>query len=185
MKEERDGRDASDVGGVAAREDAHEEVHGEGRLPRGGRLSPLKIIVLDYDKGSAISSADVDTLGKVTVPWTDAFATEPRRVSLSLKYKGSKAGKVDVTFEALAANDDGAPFPAQRTSTSADDAEARIRELEAQRHEMREIIRGERTEAAALRAENSRLLAENKQLRGPMGGLPDLNAYPSPVQSWS
>ena len=104
----------------------------EGRLPRGGRLSPLKIIVLDYDKGSAISSADVDTLGKVTVPWTDAFATEPRRVSLSLKYKGSKAGKVDVTFEALAGNDDGAPTPAQPTSTSADDAEARIRELEAQ-----------------------------------------------------
>ena len=35
----------------------------EGILPRGGRLSPLKIIVLDYDKASAISSADVDTLG--------------------------------------------------------------------------------------------------------------------------
>ena len=50
--------------------------------------------------------------------------------------QGSKAGKVDVTFEALAANDDGAPTPAQPTSTSADDAEARIREpgreLEAQ-----------------------------------------------------
>ena len=63
-------------------------------LPRGGRLSPLKIIVLDYDKGSAISSADVDTLGKVTVPWTDAFATEPRRVSLSLKYKGQRLARL-------------------------------------------------------------------------------------------
>ena len=46
-----------------------------------------------------------------------------------------------------------------------------IRELEAQRHEMREILRQERQESAALRAENARLLAENKELRSPMGSL--------------
>jgi len=65
----------------------------EGILPRGGTLSPLKIIVLDYDRASAISSADVDTLGKVTVPWTDAFAAEPRRVSLSLR-QGSRLARL-------------------------------------------------------------------------------------------
>ena len=63
---------------------------------------------------------------------------QSRAASRLASDKGSKAGKVDVTFEALAspsasaANDDGAPTPGQPSSTSADDAEARIRELEAQ-----------------------------------------------------
>ena len=46
-----------------------------------------------------------------------------------------------------------------------------IRELEAQRHEMRAIIASEQQEAAALRAENERLRAENRQLRGPLESL--------------
>jgi hypothetical protein len=55
-----------------------------------------------------------------------------------------------------------------------------IRELEAQRHEMREILRQEGLEKAALLAENARLAAENQELRGPMGSLggiaaPNLN----------
>ena len=47
-----------------------------------------------------------------------------------------------------------------------------LRELEAQRHEMRDALREERLEMAALREENARLQEENRRLRGPMGGLP-------------
>ena len=46
-----------------------------------------------------------------------------------------------------------------------------IRELEAQRHELRDIISGELREAADLRAENQRLRRENEQLRAPLPGL--------------
>ena len=49
-----------------------------------------------------------------------------------------------------------------------------IRELDDQRHEMRELLRAERHEIAELREENARLAAENRQLRGPMGGLRSL-----------
>ena len=47
-----------------------------------------------------------------------------------------------------------------------------LRELEAQRHEMRSALQEERREMAALREENARLVQENRMLRGPMGGLP-------------
>jgi regulator of replication initiation timing len=46
-----------------------------------------------------------------------------------------------------------------------------IRELEAQRHEMREIVSEERREIGRLREENERLRQENLQLRAPLGGL--------------
>lgn len=49
-----------------------------------------------------------------------------------------------------------------------------IRELDDQRHEMRELLRAERREISELREENARLAAENRQLRGPMGGLRSL-----------
>jgi len=46
-----------------------------------------------------------------------------------------------------------------------------LRELEAQRHELREIVLHERRESAELRLEVERLRQENARLRSPLGGL--------------
>ena len=48
---------------------------------------------------------------------------------------------------------------------------SQVRELEAQRHELREIVAEERAEVLSLRGENERLQAELTRLRGPLGGL--------------
>jgi hypothetical protein len=45
-----------------------------------------------------------------------------------------------------------------------------LRELEAQRHELREIVLHERRESAELRLEVERLRQENARLRSPLGG---------------
>ena len=46
-----------------------------------------------------------------------------------------------------------------------------IRELEAQRYDLKGLLEEEQREVAMLRRENARLRAENRQLRGPLGGL--------------
>ena len=46
-----------------------------------------------------------------------------------------------------------------------------IRELEAQRYEMRELLNEEQREVVSLREENERLRQQVQEMRGPMGGL--------------